>query len=266
MQTDPAQDVPPPSAQDATSATEPSKKLYFGDMNPEWSPGPNTPQFVQLQKIVKTEADIRANQEKASKSKETIEEELHALKHDLKQTSAQLYFHKYKPEELEAYMSRLFKLGDTNENGIMEKEELVALLNLSHFPFDLGNVEELLDKYDINRNGVIEKSEFMTMIGAHIRGEEHTADLLQKPKVNDPAPWADVGEEYGHMSSEDAEFMRNEDEKMKEAKLRSGIDSALDGVFASFRTSDAGVLPSASSGSHARHFFGHSSTDYLKSI
>ena len=191
-----------PSKDDSTSS------LHYADLNPNFPVTPNTAPYQNLQKVVQLEASLREAQNKSAQSKEALEEELQAVKKDLQHTSTQFYFEKYSPEELETYMKRLFELGDTNGDGVIDKEELVALLELSNFPFDLGNIANLMDKYDVNRNGVIEESEFMAMIGAHVRGQAYKPPPIKKPKENIPEPWSHVGDEYEHMSPEDAEFMR----------------------------------------------------------
>ena len=51
---------------------------------------------------------------------------------------------KFKPRQLKAYMARLFKIGDKDGNGTLDKAELKTLLGMSGFKFSVASVEEAL--------------------------------------------------------------------------------------------------------------------------
>jgi Ca2+-binding EF-hand superfamily protein len=82
--------------------------------------------------------------------------------------ATQLDFSSYGPCEVDAYVERLFSIGDADDNGVLEKEEIMQLCSWSGFPFDLGTVDYIMSSCDANGDGVIDLSEFKTGIVKHM--------------------------------------------------------------------------------------------------
>ena len=78
----------------------------------------------------------------------------------------------YTPQQLQKYFKNLFKIGDKNGDGLLERDELVALLSHSGFPFDLGTVDEILRDGDINGDGMLDCAEFTTLMTRHATEHE----------------------------------------------------------------------------------------------
>jgi calmodulin len=65
----------------------------------------------------------------------------------------------------EEYFRQLFAIADTNQNGVLEKNEVATLLQLTGFKFDKATVTELVEMADLNGDGTIDYDEFVpTMI------------------------------------------------------------------------------------------------------
>ena len=79
-----------------------------------------------------------------------------------------LAFANYTPEQREAYIVRLFKVGDKDNSGTLTKAEISALLQLSSFPFNMGKIEHVMQKADKNGDGVLDLEEFKTLLCAHV--------------------------------------------------------------------------------------------------
>jgi len=65
---------------------------------------------------------------------------------------------------MEAYLKRLFAVGDTNQDGVLSPDELDALLRKSGFQFTDAVITEIIQVCDINHDGVIEYDEFVPMM------------------------------------------------------------------------------------------------------
>merc|ERR1711865_127463 len=64
------------------------------------------------------------------------------------------------PAQLMRYMERLFKIGDKNNDGVLDALELRDLLQKSGFNLDQQTIATVMDAVDVNRDGVIQFSEF----------------------------------------------------------------------------------------------------------
>lgn len=63
--------------------------------------------------------------------------------------------------ELRSYFMRLFKIADTNGDGVLQPAEMEALLRQSGFGFDSATIQEMVRLADANGDGVIEYNEFV---------------------------------------------------------------------------------------------------------
>jgi len=89
---------------------------------------------------------------------------------------------KYSEVQLKRYMEHLFKIGDKDGNGTLDKAELAALLGWSGFKFDLTSVEQLIATCDKNGDGVIEYAEFVDLMLHHCRIDDSaSASVVRKP-------------------------------------------------------------------------------------
>jgi len=67
----------------------------------------------------------------------------------------------YSSEDLKEYLRRLFSIGDTNGDGVLQPSEFKRLLELSGFNFSEETVRQLMSAADVNGDGVIEYDEFI---------------------------------------------------------------------------------------------------------
>jgi len=61
----------------------------------------------------------------------------------------------------------LFKIGDKDGNGTLDKTEVTSLLGMSGFNFDLSSADQVLETCDKNKDGVIDYDEFVDMMTKH---------------------------------------------------------------------------------------------------
>ena len=80
------------------------------------------------------------------------------------ESSNTLQLENYTPRQLEAYIKRLFVIGDKDKSGFLSKKEIGELLELSSFPFDLGKASDVMAQCDSNRDGKIALAEFRTLM------------------------------------------------------------------------------------------------------
>merc|ERR1719502_888249 len=64
-------------------------------------------------------------------------------------------------EMLERYLSKLFQIGDTNGDGVLQPQEFLELLTRAGLRFPAELVLKLFLEADVNHDGVIEYDEFM---------------------------------------------------------------------------------------------------------
>ena len=107
--------------------------------------------------------------EKAGATKGETKETAGATKGKTKE-KVRLDFTKFKPAQLKQYMGRLFKIGDKNGDGTLDKGELATLLGWSGFGFKASSVEEILSTCDKNGDGVIDKAEFTELMTNYCSG------------------------------------------------------------------------------------------------
>merc|ERR1711935_585248 len=88
-------------------------------------------------------------------------------------------FHTVRPEQLELYFQRLFKIGDRDGNGVLDSLEFRDVLRKSKFMFDNETISRILVAADTNRDGVIQYSEFLPAMRAlfqkinPVQGQKH---------------------------------------------------------------------------------------------
>ena len=85
---------------------------------------------------------------------------------------------KFTARQLRAYMEQLFKIGDKDGNGTLDKSELKALLGWSGFSFDVSSVDEVLQTCDKNGDGVIDFEEFVDLMTTYCTADAVGADGL----------------------------------------------------------------------------------------
>ena len=89
--------------------------------------------------------------------------------------------HEYPSSVVEQYLRRLFMLGDTNGNGVLEPEELMAMLAQSGFNFSEEQMEGLMSAADVNGDGVVDFEEFVPVAASLLCDEESIVNAaLQK--------------------------------------------------------------------------------------
>jgi len=65
------------------------------------------------------------------------------------------------PDMMDRYLRKLFKVSDKNGDGVLQPDELEALLSLSGFNFSAREVQDVIREADLNSDGVIEYDEFV---------------------------------------------------------------------------------------------------------
>jgi Ca2+-binding EF-hand superfamily protein len=74
------------------------------------------------------------------------------------------HLHSVPPIEMEAYLRRLFQIGDRNNDGVLQPGEYEALLKKSGFNFDTPTIAQIMQISDTNQDGVISYEEFIPAI------------------------------------------------------------------------------------------------------
>jgi len=70
----------------------------------------------------------------------------------------------YTPKQLKSYFKHLFKIGDRDGSGTLDRKEIDQLLNHSGFQFDLGSVDDVLRAGDQNGDGLLDLAEFVALM------------------------------------------------------------------------------------------------------
>lgn len=78
-----------------------------------------------------------------------------------------LDFKKLKANELEAYLTQLFKIADANGDGVLQPTEYVQLMRLSGLKFSDDMVLQGLTEADTNQDGVIDYAELVAYFKKH---------------------------------------------------------------------------------------------------
>jgi len=74
------------------------------------------------------------------------------------------HLHSVPPIEMEAYLRRLFQIGDRNNEGVLQPAEFEALLKKSAFNFDTATIAQVMQVANANNDGVISYEEFIPAI------------------------------------------------------------------------------------------------------
>merc|ERR1712195_236796 len=74
--------------------------------------------------------------------------------------------------ELTSYLQRLFKIGDTNGDGVLQPAEFESLLRKSGFEFDDAMRSKICEAADVNHDGLIEYDEFVPAIMALVHNTQ----------------------------------------------------------------------------------------------
>jgi Ca2+-binding EF-hand superfamily protein len=80
------------------------------------------------------------------------------------------------PEMLQRYLLKLFRVADTNGDGVLQPSELKRLLQLSGFNISNETVNEIVAEADTNHNGVIEYEEFVPVAMSILKAQEDLAE------------------------------------------------------------------------------------------
>jgi len=78
-----------------------------------------------------------------------------------------LDFQKLKANELEAYLTQLFKIADANGDGVLQPTEYVQLMRLSGLKFSDDMILQGLTEADTNQDGVIDYAELVAYFKKH---------------------------------------------------------------------------------------------------
>jgi Ca2+-binding EF-hand superfamily protein len=89
------------------------------------------------------------------------------------------------PAVLERYLQRLFEIGDTNNDGCLDPQELAVLLVKSGLDFSWKVIRKIVKAADINHDGLIEYTEFVPMMLKIIWAEE---EMHHHPPSRIPPP------------------------------------------------------------------------------
>jgi len=91
--------------------------------------------------------------------------------------------------ELRSYFMRLFKIADTNGDGVLQPAEMEALLRKSGFGFDSATIQEMVRLADANGDGVIEYNEFVPAMMAVAQFSRHVPEVrADMPKMSSVPP------------------------------------------------------------------------------
>jgi Ca2+-binding EF-hand superfamily protein len=126
-------------------------------------------------------------------------------------------------EMLERYLTKLFAIGDSNQDGVLQPKEFLELLTRAGLRFPPELVLKLFLEADINHDGVIEYDEFMPAMLAVIAAMKEGGARAVPPSVPDsfPAPSAPVMEP--DLEAQARDFLLNgmSREKLERTILRS---------------------------------------------
>merc|ERR1711959_655092 len=91
-------------------------------------------------------------------------------------------------EMLERYLTKLFQIGDTNGDGVLQPQEFLELLTRAGLRFPADLVLRLFLEADVNQGGVIEYDEFMPAMLAVIAAMKEGAEEAEEEDSGDDAP------------------------------------------------------------------------------
>merc|ERR1712178_345928 len=88
---------------------------------------------------------------------------------------------------LEKYLTKLFAIGDTNGDGVLQPQEFVELLARCGLRFPADIVLDIFLKADTNQDGVIQYEEFLPAMKAIIAGakEAQQSTANEMPSLED---------------------------------------------------------------------------------
>jgi Ca2+-binding EF-hand superfamily protein len=90
---------------------------------------------------------------------------------------------------LEKYLGKLFSIGDSNGDGVLQPQEFLELLTRCGLRFPAEVVLDIFLKADVNGDGVIEYDEFIPAMKAIIAGaKEATSSGSEMPSIEDVPP------------------------------------------------------------------------------
>merc|ERR1711871_1905151 len=89
---------------------------------------------------------------------------------------------------LEKYLGKLFAIGDTNGDGVLQPQEFLELLTRCGLRFPAEVVLDIFLKADVNGDGVIEYDEFIPAMKAIIAGAKQASAPSGMPDLKDVPP------------------------------------------------------------------------------
>merc|ERR1712086_907792 len=94
-------------------------------------------------------------------------------------------------EELDEYLTQMFKVADENGDGVLQPTEMVTLLQLSGFNIPAGTILDMVAAADVNGDGVIDYEEFVPAVSELLQAQKQQAAPTDAPVVN----WKDFAPE-----------------------------------------------------------------------
>merc|ERR1711865_576623 len=94
-------------------------------------------------------------------------------------------------EELDEYLTQMFKVADENGDGVLQPTEMVTLLQLSGFNIPAGTILDMVAAADVNGDGVIDYEEFVPVVRQLMQAQKQQAAPTDAPVVN----WKDFAPE-----------------------------------------------------------------------
>jgi len=86
---------------------------------------------------------------------------------------------------LEQYLKELFKVADTNGDGVLQPAELARVLGSSGFGFPKSLIKKVIEVADVNQDGVIDLEEFIPAMTTILKGDEAASAKTEMPSIQD---------------------------------------------------------------------------------
>merc|ERR1712166_122346 len=87
-------------------------------------------------------------------------------------TAALLQASSYTTEHLDFYFKSLFSLADVNGDGVLQPDELTALLEMCGFELSAEEIAQFVSAADANHDGVIEYEEFLPVASKMLKAQK----------------------------------------------------------------------------------------------
>ena len=87
-------------------------------------------------------------------------------------TAAALQASSYTTKQLDSYFEGLFSLSDVNGDGVLQPDELTALLEMCGFELSAEEIAQFVSAADTNHDGVIEYEEFLPVASKMLQSQK----------------------------------------------------------------------------------------------